>query len=85
MKKPIALLLAAACLLPVPACAQPVEPDLTGYAAGPAEIPKEILGELDPDTLENLVEEPGRGARAGVDFFLPRPYTVATIRRGRIG
>ena len=58
MKKSIALLLAAACLLPVPACAQPVEPDLTGYAAGPAEIPKEILGELDPDTLENLVEEP---------------------------
>ena len=59
MKKSIALLLAAACLLPVPACAQPVEPDLTGYAAGPAEIPKEILGELDPDKYVALTFDDG--------------------------
>ena len=57
-KKLASLILAVMLLLPAAACARPVEPDLTGYAAGPAEIPKEILGELDPDTLENLVEEP---------------------------
>ena len=58
MKKTICLLLAGWMCLPLYACAQPVEPDLSDYAAGPAEIPVEILGELDEKTLEDLVEEP---------------------------
>lgn len=58
MKRIMILLLSGLTLLPVTACAQPVEPDLSGYASGLAEIPVEILGELDPETLESLVEEP---------------------------
>jgi len=58
MKRIMILLLSGLTLLPVTACAQPVEPDLSGYASGPAKIPVEILGELDPETLESLVEEP---------------------------
>lgn len=59
MKKMIYLLLAGMFLVPAAACAQPVEPDLSAYdTAGPAEIPLEILGELDEATLADLVEEP---------------------------
>ena len=59
MKKGICLILAGWLLLPVSACAQPVEPDLSAYdVSGPAEIPVEILGELDEETLTDLVEEP---------------------------
>lgn len=59
MKKVICVLLAGLYLLPASACAQPIEPDLSAYnAAGPAEIPVEILGELDEATLADLVEEP---------------------------
>ena len=57
MKKLVCLLLAGWLSLPLSACARPVEPETAG-AAGPAEIPLEILGELDEKTLENLVEEP---------------------------
>lgn len=58
MKHYFSAFLAGALLLPLAACAQPVEPDLSGYASGSAEIPIEILGELDEQTLEELVEEP---------------------------
>jgi len=59
MKKIFCLLFAALFLIPASACAQPIEPDLSAYdTAGPAEIPLEILGELDEETLTDLVEEP---------------------------
>lgn len=59
MKKIMCMLLAAAALLPAAACARPVEPDLTAYdASGRAEIPVEILGELDEETREDLLAEP---------------------------
>ena len=59
MKKTICLFLAGAILLSAAACAQPIEPDLSAYgASGPAEIPIEILGELDEETLADLVDEP---------------------------
>lgn len=59
MKKTFCVLLAGLFLLPAAACAQPVEPDLSAYsAAGTAEIPVEILGELDEATLAALVDEP---------------------------
>ena len=54
MKK-IKSALLALLLLPVWGCSRPVE--LESPAAGPAEIPMEILGELDMDT--------GRGASPG--------------------
>lgn len=59
MKKIMCMLLAAAALLPAAACARPVEPDLTAYdASSRAEIPVEILGELDEETREDLLAEP---------------------------
>lgn len=59
MKKIFCLLFAVLFLIPAAACAQPIEPDLSAYdTAGPAEIPLEILGELDEETLADLVEEP---------------------------
>ena len=61
MKKIICLLLAGAFLIPASACAQPIEPDLSAYdTAGPAEIPVEILGELDDATLADLVDKQRR-------------------------
>ncbi len=35
-----------------------IEPDLSSYASGPAEIPLEILGELDSDTRQTLTSDP---------------------------
>lgn len=59
MRNIVCLFLAGLLLAPISACAQPVEPDLSAYdTAGPAEIPVEILGELDEETLTDLVEEP---------------------------
>ena len=60
MKKTLCVLLAAAALLPAWACAQPVEPDLSAYedAGGKAEIPVEILGGLDEEVREDLLEAP---------------------------
>ena len=50
MKKIICMLLAVM-LLPVSACAQPVEPDLSAYdTSGKAEIRMAILGGLDQAT-----------------------------------
>ena len=58
LKKRAAAWLACLTALTASACGEPVEPDLSAYnAAGPAEIPVEILGELDEQTLEKLVEE----------------------------
>ena len=54
MKKLLCACLAALALLPA-SCAQPVEPDISAYdTAGTAEIPVEILGELEEDVLEDL-------------------------------
>lgn len=59
MKKIACILLAGVILLPTAACAQSVEPELSAYdTAGTAEIPMEILGELDEETLSELTEEP---------------------------
>lgn len=80
MRKTIFLLLAGLMLLPASGCAQPVEPDLSGYANGPAEIPMEILGELDPETLETLVEEPKYVALTFDDG--PRADTTARLLDG---
>lgn len=57
MRKMLCIILAGAAALAVNGCARPVEQGIS-RTAGPAEIPVEILGELDEDTLENLVEEP---------------------------
>lgn len=59
MKKTFCLVFAGLFLMQAAACAQPIEPDLSAYGtAAPAEIPMEILGELDEETLADLVEEP---------------------------
>lgn len=55
MKKIMCLLLSGWMSLSMFACAKPAE---TSETAGTAEIPLEILAELDEKTLENLVEEP---------------------------
>ena len=81
MKKIICLLLAGLYLVPAAACAQPIEPDLSAYdAAGPAEIPVEILGELDEETLEDLVEEPKYVALTFDDG--PRADTTSALLDG---
>lgn len=58
MRRTVCLLLAAVLLLPASGCGLRVRAAGADEAAGPAEIPLEILGELDPDTLSELVEEP---------------------------
>lgn len=82
MKKIICMLLAAVSLLPAAACARPVEPDLSAYenAAGKAEIPVEILGELDGETLEDLVEKQKYVALTFDDG--PRADTTARLLDG---
>ncbi len=78
MKKMACAVLAGLFLLPASACARPVEPD--AYAAGPAEIPVDILGELDEETLEDLVEEPRYVALTFDDG--PRADTTARLLDG---
>ena len=81
MKKTICLLLAGLFLAPMTACAQPIEPDLSAYdTAGPAAIPIEILGELDEETLADLVEEPKYVALTFDDG--PRADTTAALLDG---
>ena len=81
MKKTISLLLAGLFLVPASACAQPIEPDLSAYdTSGPAEIPIEILGELDDETLADLVEEPKYVALTFDDG--PRADTTSTLLDG---
>lgn len=57
MRKKLCALLMWLIILPVTGCAEPARQEFSD-AAGPAEIPQEILGGLDGKTLENLVEEP---------------------------
>ncbi len=53
------ILLSLITLAPASACARPVEPDLSAYdTSGRAEIPVEILGELDEELREDLLEAP---------------------------
>ena len=81
MKKIICLLLAGTFLVPTAACAQPIEPDLSAYnTAGTAEIPVEILGELDEETLADLVEEPKYVALTFDDG--PRADTTSALLDG---
>lgn len=82
MKKTLCVLLAAAALLPAWACAQPVEPDLSAYedAGGKAEIPVEILGGLDEETREDLVEAPKYAALTFDDG--PRADTTGRLLDG---
>ena len=82
MKKTLCMLLAAAALLPAAACAQPVEPDLSAYedVSGMAEIPIEILGELDEETREDLVAAPKYVALTFDDG--PRADTTARLLDG---
>ena len=63
MKKMLCVLLAGLVILPVSGCARPVEQKLSD-AAGPAEIPLEILGELD----ENFVGKSGGRAEICGDY-----------------
>ena len=51
----------AAVLLALTGC-HTAEPDLTAYTSGPAEVPLEILGEMDEATREALIGEPKYGA-----------------------
>ena len=81
MRKIICLLLAGIFLVPTAACAKPIEPDLSAYdTAGPAEIPVEILGELDEETLADLVEEPKYVALTFDDG--PKADTTAALLDG---
>ena len=81
MKKICCLLFASLLLVPSAACAQPIEPDLSAYdAAGPAEIPLEILGELDEATLADLVDEPKYVALTFDDG--PRADTTSALLDG---
>ena len=79
MKKKLCALLAGLVLLPAAGCAGPVRQELSD-AAGPAEIPMEILGELDENTLENLVEEPKYAAITFDDG--PQPGTTERLLDG---
>lgn len=80
MKKITCLLLAILTLLPAAACGQTAGAALSGYASGPAEIPLEILGGLDPKTVETLVEEPKYVALTFDDG--PRADTTARLLDG---
>lgn len=79
MRKTVCMLMAGLLLLPA-ACARPVEPDLSAYTDGPAEIPVEIAGELDEKTLEELVEECKYVALTFDDG--PRPDTTIRLLDG---
>ena len=57
-----------------------VEPDLTAYTSGPAEVPLEILGGMDEDTREELTGEPKYAALTFDDG--PRPGTTDRLLDG---
>ena len=57
-----------------------VEPDLTAYTSGPAEVPLEILGGMDEDTREELTGEPKYVALTFDDG--PRPGTTDRLLDG---
>jgi len=57
MKKLLILGMILACSAVAGGC-QKVEPDRSQYTAGPAEVPLEILGQMDEETREELIGEP---------------------------
>lgn len=61
-------------------CAQPLEPDLSAYAGGQAEIPIEILGGLDEEVRQALTQEPKYVALTFDDG--PRADTTARLLDG---
>ena len=69
----------AAVLLVLTGC-HTAEPDLTEYASGPAEVPLEILGEMDEATREALIGEPKYVALTFDDG--PRPGTTDRLLDG---
>ena len=54
MRKKLCILLSILTAGLLPGCHGGIEPDLSGYASGPAQIPVEILGELDGETRQAL-------------------------------
>ena len=58
MRKKLCILLSILTAGLLPGCHSGIEPDLSGYASGPAQIPVEILGELDGETRQALTGEP---------------------------
>lgn len=58
MRKKLCILLSILTAGLLPGCRGGIEPDLSGYASGPAQIPVEILGELDGETRQALTGEP---------------------------
>ena len=58
MRKKLCILLSILTAGLLPGCHGGIEPDLSGYASGPAQIPVEILGELDGETRQALTGEP---------------------------
>ena len=69
----------AAVLLALTGC-HTAEPDLTAYTSGPAEVPLEILGEMDEATREALIGEPKYVALTFDDG--PRPGTTDRLLDG---
>ena len=81
VKKIMCILLSLITLAPASACARPVEPDLSAYdTSGRAEIPVEILGELDEELREDLLEAPKYVALTFDDG--PRADTTARLLDG---
>ena len=80
MKKLLCFLLAALAAAVTAGCDRDVEPDLTDYASGPAQIPVEILGELDGETRQALTGEPKYVALTFDDG--PRPDTTGRLLDG---
>ena len=80
MKKMLFFLLAALAAGLAVGCDRDVEPDLTDYASGPAEIPVEILGEMDGGTRQALTGEPKYVALTFDDG--PRADTTGRLLEG---
>lgn len=80
MRKRIAVVLLAGLLLAAGCRDREVEPDLSAYTAGPAEIPLEIWGELEEETRQALTEEPKYVALTFDDG--PRADTTSLLLNG---
>ncbi len=80
MKKTICILMMALTIGAAGGCDNRVEPDLSAYTGGPAEIPMEILGAMDEETRRELVEEPKYVALTFDDG--PRSDTTGLLLNG---
>lgn len=81
MKRMACFCLSLAVTLGCTGCDSTVEPDLSAYeTAGPAEIPVDILGEMDQQTRKELVEEPKYVALTFDDG--PRADTTSLLLAG---